>query len=173
MKKAEIVVGGFYRNSRNLVRLVIAEGPEFVFKQGQKDTDCIRFVVIKNPGKAHLGTPGTEQNASRACFANWARARVEAPKDGFEYTPGKAKAVATPKVEAPKPVAKPKAEAPKAVAAPKVEAPKTVAKAKNGKPSKRTFYLTPAGVITKAKPEAFTKTLRAQNAEEARKLFAL
>ncbi len=71
MKKRDIKVGKAYTNGKGNVRLVIAEGSQYVDSAAQEDDDCLRYrLIIKKGFGPHL--VGSENNCTRAKFAYWA-----------------------------------------------------------------------------------------------------
>jgi hypothetical protein len=75
LKKAEIVVGGFYSNGKGRIRKVVAEGPEYVLYEGQASTNNLRYEII-NDGTKKNRTVGEQGNITRTAFATWAKERI-------------------------------------------------------------------------------------------------
>lgn len=71
MKKQDIHVGTTYSDGKGNVRLVIAEGPEYVLYPEQADTDCVRYRVMARRGK--VVQDGSEISSTRGAFAAWAK----------------------------------------------------------------------------------------------------
>ena len=78
MKVSEIVVGGTYTNGKGTERKVLAEGAEFKYYPSQEAGDCIQYTVTKRGPRVPHDDVGRKMNSTRASFATWAKARVDA-----------------------------------------------------------------------------------------------
>ena len=71
MKKDDIKTGVCYTDGKGAVRLVVAEGPEYVLYPGQTTTDNVRYRLLAK--KRGPNVVGKEYNSTRASFAAWAK----------------------------------------------------------------------------------------------------
>lgn len=81
MRTRDIKLGKAYVNGAGSVRLVIAEGPEYVLIDGQTDLDCVRYRVLPRSFTSERRCAphpvGSEHNCTRNSFAGWALREVE------------------------------------------------------------------------------------------------
>jgi hypothetical protein len=162
------------------------------------ETDRIRYRVVASTKEFRTQPIGHEGTCARRAFSIWAKAKVGVKKDtrldgtveqqvqpAVQANRAKASVASTPEIQA-KPTAAPERLVPReaaqvvvesalngheAVKAIQTSTPLASTPERADRPSMRTFYLTPEGVITKVKPPAFTQTARAQNAAEAKKIL--
>jgi hypothetical protein len=71
VKKTAICKNHQYTDGKGNIRIVIAEGSQYMLYPGQSETDNIRYRVQMR-GKRGLSV-GTEGNQTRASFAQWAK----------------------------------------------------------------------------------------------------
>ena len=77
MRKQDIKVGRAYKDSRENIREVIADGPQLAASvhASQINTDLVRFKVVSK-AKSGGHRLGFQANVTRASFAAWAKEEV-------------------------------------------------------------------------------------------------